>query len=276
MTYVAYAVGVAPHWLPLGPVIDVDGMPAREVLGDWSHLHECDRPPKYIREGVHVHNGSGQDRSETRPAVRQTRPGKPISELRGTRSGKVAILFNGASMASHDLHRITVPIIGINRTHVGFPGYDGPQPDYLCLVDWAWFDKPHWRESVLNHPLIVNGSDHAEEIGYRVVRHPRMAPFSFDLARDGYAGPVPCTTGHLALQLAAYLGFTDIYCIGLDMGGGHFDGTKSSLHFADAIRYHSRQAPLLEQAGIKVYICGSPDSALKCFPHAPFEAVCEA
>jgi len=270
-----WALNSVPAWLPLGPVVEFEGLPAREVLGDWSHLNERDRPPKYVREGAHLHNAHrGFDRSESRTNVKQSRPGKPIRELKGIHSGKVAILFNGESLAQHDLWRIAYPIIGMNRTHRGFDGYEGPQPDYLCIVDWAWLDKPKWRESILTHPCIINGSDHAEEVGYRVTRHPRFAPFSFDLERDGYAGPVPCSTGHLALQVAAYMGFTEIHCLGWDLGGGHFDGARGSLHYADAVRYHERQAPLLKECGVNVYVCGSPKSNVKGFRHSNFEEVC--
>jgi hypothetical protein len=272
---VGYVVGTPPDWLPLGDSILHEGLPALPVLGDWSHLNECDQPPRFLRDASKVHNAlSGWDRSENRPFVKQNRPGKPIGELRGKQSGKCVILFNGSSMHQHDLHKIKVPIIGMNRTHEGFEGYKGPQTDYLCIVDWAWFDRPLWRRTVMNHPCIINGSDHREEIGYRVVRHPRMSPFSMDIERDGYAGPIPCTTGHLALQLAVFLGFTEIHCIGWDLGGKHFDGTNASPWFNDAIRYHARQAPLLEEKGINVFVCGSPESRVKGFRHSAFEDAC--
>ena len=177
-------------------------------------------------------------------------------------------------MAAHDLGRIKCPTIGMNRTIAGFPGYSGPQPDYYCFVDWCWVDLPRYRRLVLQHPCIINGSDQKEDIGYRVVRHPRFAPFSFDLERDGYAGPIPASTGHMALQLAAFLGFTEIHCLGWDMGGGHFDGTRASPHFPDAIRYHKRQAPYLKERGINVFVCGSPASNVEGFEHSAFEAVC--
>lgn len=275
MQVVAQAFGPIPGWLPLGPVVEIEGLPAREVLGDWSHLNECDRPPKYIRECESGHNSHlGFDTSETRQPIKQIRPGRPIAELKGRHSGRVAILFNGESLAQHDLHKVKVPIIGINRTHVGFPGYNGPQPDYLCIVDWAYFDKPEWRASVVRHPALINGSDHRADIPcWRATRHPRMAPFSFDLERDGFAGPIPCTTGHLALQVAVYMGFTEIHCLGFDLGGKHFNGSGGSLHYPDAVRYHARQVPLLTERGIRVFTCGSPQSRAP-FPHSSFEAVC--
>jgi hypothetical protein len=69
------------------------------------------------------------------------------------------------------------------------------------------------------------------------------------------------------------MGFRDIYCLGLDLGGRHFDGTPASLYFAAANRYHKRQAPLLKERGVNVWVCGSPNSACTAFPQAPFEAV---
>lgn len=268
---IGLAIGPIPAWMQLGPVVEIDGLPAREVLGDWSHLAPCDRPPKYMREDSGIHNYvSGFDRSETREPVKQIRPGRHISELKNIHSGACALLFNGPSIADHDLHRIKLPLIGMNRTHSGFKGYSGPQPDYLCVVDWAWLDLPKLRPGIVSHPRVINGSDHREEIGWRVTRHPRMAPFSFDLARDGYAGPVPATTGHLALQVAVWMGFTTLYCLGFDLGGGHFDGTRGSFFFNDAVRYHQRQVARLEERGIKVYVVGSPKSRAP-FPHVTFE-----
>lgn len=270
---VAQAIGSIPAWLQVGPVVEFEGLPAREVLGDWSHLHEWDRPPQYVREGALHNSYFGFDRSEARPKIKQIRPGKPISELKGIHSGTVAILFNGASLVEHDLWRIAYPIIGINRTHRGFPGYEGPQPDYLCLVDLVYFDHPKFN-SALSHPKIINGSDHKVEIGWRATRHPRMSPFSFDLERDGYAGPVPATTGHLALQSAVYMGFTEIHCVGWDLHGDHFNGAKGSMHYNQAAVYHRRQAPLLRARGVNVFVCGSPDSRVQGFEHSDFEALC--
>lgn len=163
----------------------------------------------------------------------------------------------------------------MNRTHHGWPTYFGPQPDYLCIVDHLWFDHPEWSVGIKSHPNVINGSTHSQPIGYRVARNNRMAPFSLDLARDGYVCPVPCTTGHLALQAAVYMGFTEIHCVGWDMGGPHFDGTHASRFFRDALAYHGRQARFFEEKGIKVFLCGSPESNLKDkYPASDFEAVC--
>jgi hypothetical protein len=252
----------------LGPSFEFEGAQVREVLNDFSHLDEDNRPPKYliaVEDKVKALHWS-QDKSDNRAPVELMFPGKPISELKGKHSGKVAILFNGWSLAGKDLHRIKaegIPIIGMNRTFVGFKSYDGPQPDYLCIVDHVWFTN----EKCLSHPFLINGSTDKGNHGYRVARSMRMSPFSFDLARDGYVNPVPATTGFLALQLAAYLGFTDIFCLGLDLCGQHFDHTTGSLHFSMARAHMDRMAPVMAAAGLKTYVVGSPDS------RAPFQKV---
>jgi hypothetical protein len=262
---VLQVVGRVPAHLDLGPEALVDGILAREILGDWSHLDECDRPPRYVIEDGLVPKSSLYDRTEDRADVPQTTPGRDIKELKGRHSGKVAILFNGWSLSKHDLHRLKpngFPVIGINRTHIGHRGYDGPDPDYLCVVDLHWVRDPIVRR----HPGLVNGSVDKDPVGYRATRNFRMTPFAADMGRDGYPPFVPGTTGFLALHLAVYLGFTELYCLGLDVCGQHFDGSSGSLHFSHMKKHFDRMAPkLLEHA--KVFVVGSPDS------RAPFQKI---
>ncbi len=259
--------GSIPSWLDVGPPEEVNGRMVRKVLGDWSHRPECDRPPAYLLEGGEFLPDPGL-MAPDREAIPQKLPGKHISGLKGIHSGACALLFNGESLKGLDLHAIKVPTIGMNRTHAGFPGYEGPQPDYLCAIDDVWIRT----KEVLAHPCLIDGSISGRDNGgYRATRHFRAQPFSFDLARDGYCCPVPCTTGHLAMQLAVYMGFTEIFCLGWDMHGGHFDGTRSSPHFAMATKYHRNQAEILRKRGIKVWVCASPNSKVVGYEHCGFE-----
>ena len=258
-------VGPIPEWLVLGPATLVDGVSVQEVLGDWTHLHEVDQPPKYILDGgLATKTRKPFDRSETRPDVPQALPGRDIKQLRGRHSGKVAILFNGSTLKDHDLWKIKeagIPIIGINRTHVGRAGYFGPDPDYLCAIDHAWLLDPLVRR----HPGLINGSTDNAHVGYRATRSFRMTPFSSDVGRDGFVPFVPGTTGFLALQVAAYMGFSEAWCLGLDLKGKHFDGTGASPYFVMMRKHFDRMAPKIEASGMKAYTCGSPNSL------APFE-----
>lgn len=263
----SYLVGNAPEWLKLGTPVDVGGVMARPVLGDWSHLPERDRPPAFIADYALAPVYS---KDPDRPPVPQVCPGKSIKELEGKHSGKCAVLMNGPTLGTLGLWRVRragIPMIGTNRAHMGFKDYYGPQPEYLCVADSHWMDV----EDVQKHPGLINGCVDKRTVGYRATRSGRMTPFSFDLWRDGYVAPIPCTTGHLALQVAVYLGFTEIFCLGFDLSGGHLDGSGGSRHYNFANAFHKAQAPLLKERGIKVWVCASPLSKVTAFEKCDWE-----
>jgi hypothetical protein len=254
---------------------DARGRHVTELEGDFDAIPEHDRPPRFIVEHMAKARSEHFDDTPTRKPLRQRYPGRHISELERKHSGAVALLHNGPSLANHDLHAIKVPTIGMNRTHAGYvgakgEGYNGPQPTYYCFVDHPWGGK----ETVLAHPRVINGSsmetDPSKGRAWRATKSYRMFPFSFDLSRDGYVSPVPCTTGFLALQLAVYMGFERIYLLGLDLTGGHFDGTNASTSMPQAVDHYVRCAAALRESPVKVFNCGSPDSLLKVFPSVPF------
>ena len=233
---------------------------------DQSHKHPVDRTPPRIWENICVEFGIHWDQSETRPSI-PALPGKSISELRGIHSGPVALLFNGASLADFDLYKIKAPMIGMNRTHRGYESYEGPEPDYLCIVDTSWLN----RAAVRNCPRLINATTDPRPIGYRIPASYRAAragvPFSFDLKRDG---AIPTTTGWLALQFAAYAGFRDIYCLGLDLGGKHYDGTPSGMNMDAQASLTEKSRDALKERGINVWSLGRSD----VFPRGNFAEVC--
>lgn len=250
-------------------MIDSSQLRPKIMDGDYSHLHPWDRPPREVLEIVGGSLIPPFDRSEERAPIKWTFPGKDIAELKGKHQGRVAILFNGQSLAKHDLTKLNCPLIGMNRTHHGHQTYFGPQPDYLCVVDTGWLDK----KTVQQHPGLINGSNDPRPLGWRVPKSSRMSPWSFDLKRDG---AICVTTGMLALQVATYLGFTEVYCLGLDLDGLHFDGTRSGNNMMAQEKLCREAAPLLKQRGISVWLCGSPDSLCTAFPHAPYEQLVAA
>lgn len=263
-------IGPAPAWLELGPVEMRDGLAVRPVLGDWSHRAPCDRPPKYVFD-QHAPIAADLVRQGPHEALEQRTPGKSMSLLKGIHSGAVAVLFNGPTLQTHNLFRIRTPIIGMNRTYAGHKGYIGPQPDYLCIIEECWFLIPE----VVSHPGLINGgagplSDGCDK-GHRALRSYRGFPFSFDLLSYGFVPSIPGSTGFMALQVAVWMGFTDIYCLGLDLGGDHFDGSKASQHFFDMARIFRRMAPLLADRGVRVTVCGSPKSHCDAFAKSSFE-----
>jgi len=236
------------------------------VEGDQSALHPFDRLPEEVWKVIQEGRSVEQDRSPGRKTLPCPYPGKSIQELARRHSGACAILFNGHSLAGINLSGVEVPMIGMNRTFVGHPTWDGPDPDYLCVLDSAWLS----RKQVANHPGLINGSRDPRRFGYRAVKSYRMAPFSFDLARDGFVSP---TTGHLALQVAVYMGFTHIYCLGLDLRGKHFDGTPGPSNDGQMVsqaKMLKEALPLLRAKGITVWASGGGTSLL---PQADLENI---
>lgn len=255
---------------------DARGRTWSALEGDFDSIPEHDRPPRFICENVAAGHRLHYDDSPDRPGIPQRYPGRPIVELQGRHTGAVAILHNGPSLSLCDLDAINIPLLGMNRTFVGHEGYTGPQPDYYCFSDHPWanhLERAGYTRENLFMRSVVDGSSLERSIGaYRATKSQRMFPFSFDLARDGYVPPVPCTTSFLALQLAAYLGFTTFYCLGLDLGGGHFDGTPASKSMPAALENYGRVAQVLEAAGISAYTVEAPDSPAP-FPHISFAAM---
>lgn len=233
---------------------------------DQSHKLPEDRTPPRIWENVCVELGIHWDKSDTRPNI-PALPGKSIADLKGIHSGPAALLFNGASLSDYDLYSIKAPMIGMNRTHKGYETYGGPDPDYLCIVDTSWLN----RAAVRNFPRLINATTDPRPIGYRVPASYRAAragvPFSFDLKRDG---AIPTTTGWLALQVAAYMGFSDLYCLGLDLGGKHYDGTHSGMNMDAQAKLTEKALPAIKARGINVWSLGRSD----VFPRGEFERIC--
>jgi hypothetical protein len=67
------------------------------------------------------------------------------------------------------------------------------------------------------------------------------------------------------------MGFSEIYCLGFDLSGKHWDGTRGSDHYALANAYHKAQAPLLKAKGIDVKVCASPESKVTAFEKCSWE-----
>lgn len=257
---------------PFGPIEEGcdKGLYQRvKILDDLSHINPFRRPPQEvwqcIKAGVSLEFNTAPDR----PTIPQKSPGKPIDELKGTEKGPVVVMFNGPTLQDHDLSKISCKTIGMNRTIQGYPTYKGPQPDYYTFIDVCWLNKYY----VVSHPKLINCSADIRPLGWRVNRSWRMKPFSLDLFRDG---GVPVTTGFMALQTAVYLGFRQIYCLGLDLrlDSPHFDGTKSGQGMQGEPKAQEQSIPLLMGAGVSVWNVGSPDS-ISPFPKISFATMLE-
>ena len=101
--------------------------------------------------------------------------------------------------------------------------------------------------------------------------------FSWNLEEGVYSG---YTISYVALQIAVYMGFTEIIYLGLDLrhqeGKTHFFGSdyRSSNHetseFPRMDKMLNYGAKALDGSGVRVWNC-SPISTLKAFPKMSFE-----
>jgi len=165
-------------------------------------------------------------------------------------SGPIAILCNGPSLPVDRLEDIQIPTLGMNRTHF-FPStyYLALEPDWLGVE----FAGKYFLNAGIN--LDPSWTDRGVRVPLQWANE-----FSMSATYGFYAGQ----TGYLAGQVALGLGYKTVYYLGLDIVGGHFDGTPA----ADIEPKHFElMARCLEGTDKRVYICESPFSKCTAFPH---------
>ncbi len=72
------------------------------------------------------------------------------------------------------------------------------------------------------------------------------------------------------MQFAVYAGFTDLYCLGLDLGGKHYDGTPSGMNMGAQEKMSRKVRSALRKRGVNVWSLGKAT----CFPRGDFKGVC--
>lgn len=177
------------------------------------------------------------------------------------------ILSSGPSLKEIDLtplqRRIT---IGLNRSFLAYP-----ETHYSCVFDYRLFDmypdeikKARYlftlEDRPMGIPLHLNGAE----------------GFSFDLEKGIYSG---YTISYFALQLAVYMGFQNIFFLGLDLknaekdthffGHDHHSRDHEKTEFPKMRKSFESIAPTLKAKEINVYNC-SPVSSLECFPYLSY------
>lgn len=193
-----------------------------------------------------------------------------INEFRDLHKGKrLFILASGPSLTQQDLTPLNRRIVmGLNRSFLAFP-----DTHYHCVMDQRLFElysdmlkKTRYLFTLENRPwgipIKLLGSE----------------GFSLDLEEGIYSG---YTIAFFALQVARYMGFCEIFFLGLDL-----KHRKEDTHFF-GFDFHSRNheqtefprmnkmlckaAKEMDESGIKVYNC-SQESDLECFPKISFKA----
>ncbi len=192
-----------------------------------------------------------------------------ISHFKNLHIGKrVFILASGPSLTSLDLSPLRRRmVIGMNRSSLLFQ-----DAHYHCTMDHRLFDE---------QPLLLAKSRYLFTLEGRPfgipIRLLGAEGFSWDLERGIYSG---YTVSYFALQLAIYMGFKEVFYLGLDLKHEgprtHFFGSDfHSRHHEQTefprmrkmLNYGARQ---LAETNVRVFNC-SPVSDLECFPKVSYD-----
>ncbi|MCB0330015.1 MAG: hypothetical protein KDD70_10135 [Bdellovibrionales bacterium] len=192
-----------------------------------------------------------------------------IEQFKGVHAGKrLFILASGPSLQDHDLSRLERRIVmGLNRSFLAYP-----DTHYHCCMDQRLFDL---HEDLMRRTRFL----------FTLEGRPWGIPmkllgsegFSLDLQQGVYSG---YTISYLALQVAVYMGFSEVFYVGLDLahkgGNTHFFGNDfhsrnhETTEFPKMARMLEYGAQVLTDKGIRVCNC-SPTSTLDCFERVSFE-----
>lgn len=196
-----------------------------------------------------------------------------IDDFRGVHHGKnVFILASGPSLADLDLDPLRRRIvIGLNRSSLLFP-----DTHYHCTMDERLFNE--YDEVLRRCRYLFTFPDRPFGIPIKLLG---SEGFSFDLAEGIYSG---YTVSYFALQVAVYMGFKNVFYLGLDLSNRarqtHFFGrdevsaNHEQTEFPKMIRLFQNARTVLKDTEVKVYNC-SPDSVLTCFDHLSYERALE-
>ena len=186
-----------------------------------------------------------------------------IEDFKGLHDGQsVFVLASGPSLGELDLSPLKRRIvIGLNRSSLLYP-----DTHYHCVMDLQLFEK--YSDLLLRSRYLFTFPDRPFGIPIQLLG---AEGFSSDLSEGIYSG---YTVSFFALQLAVYMGFSNIFFLGLDLkhdkGATHFFGSDwvsrnhETTEFPKMIRMFEYGAAELAESDIRVYNC-SPDTSLTCF-----------
>jgi hypothetical protein len=192
-----------------------------------------------------------------------------IEQFKGVHKGKrLFILASGPSLSTLDLEPLKRRLVmGLNRSFMVFP-----DTHYHCTMDRRLFDlhaEPLRRTRYL---FTIPGCPWGTPLGLL-----GSEGFSRDLKEGIFSG---YTISYFAIQVAVYMGFEQIFILGLDLkhkgAVTHFFGrdfhsrNHESTEFPRMKKMLCQAALELKGSGVQVYNC-SPDSSLECFPKMSYE-----
>jgi hypothetical protein len=186
-----------------------------------------------------------------------------ISNYKNLHQGKnIFILASGPSLDGIDLSLLRNKIVmGLNRSTLVYP-----RSYYQCVFDHRLFDL--YLDDYKNVRQLFTLEDRPLGLALQLLGG---EGFSLDLEEGVYSG---YTISYFALQVVVYMGFKNIFFLGLDLkhdgSKTHFFGqdpktlNHENTEFPRMIKMLHYGAEVLASKDIKIYNC-SPVSTLECF-----------
>jgi hypothetical protein len=179
-------------------------------------------------------------------------------------SKRCFIISSGLSLETLDLAPLSRRLtIGLNRSFLAHP-----DSYYHCTFDHRLYDL--YPEELLKSRYLFTLKDRPHGVPFNLLG---ANGWSWNLEEGIYSG---YTISYFALQLAVYMGFKEIYFLGLDLKNTkkktHFFGRDfnskdhNTTEFPKMRKSFEKIAPMLKEKGIEVFNC-SPESSLTCFPY---------
>jgi hypothetical protein len=193
-----------------------------------------------------------------------------IGEFKNIHRGRrLFILASGPSLNEVDLSPLSRRIVmGLNRSVLLFP-----ETNYHCTMDQRLFEQ--YADELKKTRFLFTLEGRPWGVPIRLLG---SEGFSWDLEEGVYSG---YTISYVALQIAVYMGFNEIFYFGLDLshdkgGNTHFFGKDfhSRNHveseFPKMRRMLEYGAEQLKGKDVRVFNC-SPTSDLDCFEKVSYE-----
>lgn len=192
-----------------------------------------------------------------------------ITQFKNLHSSKHCfIISSGPSLNDLNLEPLKRRItFGLNRS---FMAHENSY--YHCAFDYRLFEMYPEELKKSRYLFTLEGRPFGVPLNLIGIKG-----WSWDLEVGIYSG---YTISYFALQLAVYMGFKEIYFLGLDLkntkSNTHFFGSDFHSESHDTTEYPKMRksfediAPMLLEKGINVYNC-SPDSTLTCFPYVDYK-----
>jgi hypothetical protein len=152
------------------------------------------------------------------PAAKENR--SRLKQFQNRHTGKrCVVIANGPSLAKLDLTLLKNEItFGMNRIYLHFPNM-GFEPTYYVAINELVISQFNHDIAALKMPKFLNWNQRnqmppkARDVGYVKIALVLHDEFGVDISKPISSGG---TVTYVALQLAYYMGFTEVVLIGLD------------------------------------------------------------